>query len=145
MIVIIFSLILPTTFSFKIPLGFDLGSAETIYTVSRDLWDLSTWALHDPAVGLAEGEGINDSEQDGWAWMSSVNINEWVFSSDAIEEVFLSKKVGESVGTWSDYRLSEDWFERYNAALRVISENNEFAMRSCLLVQTLGQEKIKIF
>ena len=127
MIVLIFSLILPTTFSFHIPLGFDLGSAETIYTVSRDLWDFSNWALHDPALELVEGEGINDSAKDGWAWMSSVNINEWVplFSRDATEDVFLSKKVGESEGTWSDYLLSEDWFEHYNAALRVLSEKNE--------------------
>ena len=127
MIVIIISLILPTTFSFHIPLGFDLGSADTIYTVSRDLWDLSNWALHDPALELVEDEGINDGAKDGWAWMSSVNINEWipVFSSDATEDVFLSKKVGESEATWSDYLLSEDWFERYNAAIGVLSENHE--------------------
>ena len=76
MTVLIISLILPTTFSFHVPLGFDLGSAETIYTVSRDLWDLSNWALHDPALGLGEEEGINDGAKDGWAWMSSVKINE---------------------------------------------------------------------
>ena len=131
-IVIIISLILPPTFSFHIPLGFDLQSVGTVITVTDDLWTFSNWALHDPALEMMEEEEEKVEEEveigeEGWAWMSSVNINDWVpvFSSEATEDVFVSKTVDESEMTWSDYLLTEDWFERYNTAVRVLGERNE--------------------
>ena len=132
MLALIFSCLLASTVSYNIPLGLDLRSAQTAYKVSRDLWSLSNWAFYDPVLDMVEEErekleDKTEAEEEGWAWMNSVNINEWipVLSTDATEDVFVSSKVGESEQTWSDYLLSKDWFERYTAALEVLGERNE--------------------
>ena len=68
-----------------------------------------------------------------------------MFSSDATEDVFLSKKVGESEATWSDYTFClrtglSATMQLLECSVRTMSQ---FARRRDLLVQTAGRDSWK--